>query len=64
MEVGDQAAVGPAVVVLGVDPLVEVVGAVEDAAAEAEAAGSDAEVVPIAQGGDECAEQVGGFGDG
>jgi hypothetical protein len=52
------------VVVLGVDPLVDVVGAVEDAAAEADAAGSGAEVAPIAQGGDGCAEQVGGVGDG
>jgi hypothetical protein len=52
------------VVVLFDDPLVEVVGAVEDAAAEAEAAGSGAEVTPVAQGGDGCAEQVSYFGDG
>ena len=51
-------------VVLFGDPGVEVVGAVKDAAAEAEAAGSGAEVPPIAQSGDGCAEEVGCFGDG
>ena len=51
-------------VVLGIDPYVNVVGAVEDAAADFEAAGSDAEVAPVAQGGYGCAEDGGGFVDG
>jgi hypothetical protein len=35
---------------LGVDPGVKVAAAVDDAAAEPEAAASDAEVAPVAQG--------------
>ena len=49
---------------LGVDPGVQVVAAVEDAAAEAEAARTGAQVSPVAQGGDGGAQEVGGFGDG
>ena len=37
---------------LGVDPATEVVGAVEDATAEAEAAGASAKVAPVAERGD------------
>src|SRR3954468_3541797 len=48
----------------GVDPCVEVVAAVKDAAAEAEAAGAGAEVAPVAEGGDGGAQHFGGFGDG
>src|SRR3954467_3072681 len=48
----------------GGDPCVEVVAAVKDAAAEAEAAGAGAEVAPVAEGGDGGAQQYGGFGDG
>jgi hypothetical protein len=48
---------------LGGDPFVEVVGAVEDAAAEAEAAGSGAEVPPVAQGGFGGAEDARCFVD-
>ncbi len=36
---------------LGIDPAVEVVGAVEDAAAEAEAAWAGAPVTPVPEGG-------------
>ena len=49
---------------LGVDPGVQVVAAVEDAAAEAEAARAGAQVSPVPQGGDGGAQQFGGFGDG
>ena len=52
------------VVVLDVDPAPEVVLAVKDAAAEAKAAGADAEVAPEPQGGDGGAEEFGGLGDG
>lgn len=38
--------------------------AVDDATAEAEAAGASAEVAPVALGGDGCADEVGGFVDG
>jgi len=38
------------------DPGVEVVGAVQDAAAEAEAAGAGAQVAPVPQGGDRRSE--------
>src|SRR5690348_13635840 len=47
-----------------VDPGAEVVAAVEDAAAEAEAGRSGAEVSPVAEGGDGGAEEFGGLGDG
>src|SRR4051812_25842866 len=46
---------------LGLDPGMEVVLAVEDATAEAEAAGARAQVAPVAQGGDGGAEEFGGF---
>jgi hypothetical protein len=47
-----------------VDPRAEVVTAVEDAAAETEAARAGAQVAPVAEGGDRGAEELGGFGDG
>ena len=46
------------------DPVLEVAAAVDDAPAGSEAAGSGAEVAPVAQGGDGDAENVGDFGDG
>ncbi len=49
---------------LGVDPGVQVLAAVEDAAAEAEAVRAGALVSPIPEGGDGSAEEFGGFGDG
>lgn len=52
------------VIVVRLDPRVEFVGSVEDAAAESEAGGSDAEVSPVAQGCDGCADDGRGFGDG
>ena len=42
----------------------EVVGAVQDAAAEAEAAGAGTQVAPVPQGGDRRTKEVGRFGDG
>src|SRR3712207_7028437 len=45
-------------------PRLEVVTAVEDAAAEAEAAGAGAQVAPVPEGGHRSAEQLGGLGDG
>ncbi len=48
----------------GVDPGVEVVAAVEDAAAEAEAGRAGAQVASVAQGGDGSAQELGGLGDG
>ena len=49
---------------LGVDEAAQVVGAVEDAAAEAEAAWPGALVPPVAEGGDGGAQKFGCFGDG
>src|SRR4051794_32857633 len=46
------------------DPRLEVVTAVEDAAAEAEATRTGAQVAPVPQGGHRSAEQLGGLGDG
>src|SRR3954453_3033032 len=48
---------------LCVDPRLEVVARVEDAAAQAETAGAGAEVPPVPQGRDGSAEELGGFGD-
>jgi len=45
------------------DPILHVVQSVDDAAADAEAVRSGAEVSPVAQGGDRGADQVGGLGD-
>src|SRR4051812_36320927 len=52
------------VVVARSDPGVQVVAAVEDAAAEPEAAGAGVAVPPVPQGGDGCAQRFGCFGDG
>src|SRR4051812_35881727 len=49
---------------LRVDPGMEILAAVEDPAADAEATWSGAEVPPVAEGGDGGAEEFGGFGDG
>ena len=49
---------------LGVDPRVDVGSSVQDAPAEAEAEGAGAEVAPVAQGGDGCADDVGRLVDG
>src|SRR4051812_2509705 len=51
-------------VMLRLDPRLDVVAAIEDAAAKAEAARAGAEVAPIAESGNGSAEQCGGFGDG
>ena len=51
-------------VATGVDPGVEVVAAVEDAAAEAEAGRAGAQVPPVAERGDGGPQQFGGLGDG
>src|SRR3954452_364897 len=48
---------------LCLDPRLEVVAAVEDAAAQAEAARTAAKVPPVPEGGHRGAEELGGFGD-
>ncbi|CCH90570.1 protein of unknown function [Modestobacter italicus] len=50
--------------VMNVDPAAELVGAVEDAAAETEAAWAGAEVAPVPQRGDGRAQEFSGFDDG
>src|SRR4051794_18696258 len=49
---------------LHVDPGVEIVAAVEDAAAEPKAGRAGAEVAPVPEGGDRGPQQLGGLGDG